>query len=224
MSSNYVKSILIATFLSLLPFSINAADTSNGTEQSFQTTCVNSWMKRMDDIKDKVDYKNFGEKYCECAAKQPLDTQEAINKTMQLCMSQTLLQDTMDSLENEVGLDKANADDVNEYCTDRFTLVFPKMNDNDKQASSEYCSCAKPKLVALLKTADNMTDKQYTDQINEIAAACSSGVQNPNQATTQTSPSSETADSTQATDTTKKDDSNNDSKEEDEEDDESEEE
>ncbi|CEK10966.1 hypothetical protein [Legionella hackeliae] len=177
----FTKSILAAILLGI-PLFGNATSgdvpaSTDTSQTSFQSSCVGSWMKRIDDIKDKIDYKNFGEKYCECAAQQPLDTQEAINKTMQLCMSQTLLQDTMDSLENEVGLEKATDSDVNEYCQDRFSLVFPQMGDKDKQAAESYCSCAKPKLAALLKTADDMTDKQYSDEIKNIAATCSANVQ-----------------------------------------------
>lgn len=193
MRANCFKSTIVAIIFGFMPFCGQAAQAAN-PQDTFQTNCVNSWMKRVSDPKDKVDYKNFGEKYCECAGKNPLDSQDAINKTMQLCMSQTLLQDTMDSLENEVGLDKANDSDINEYCEDRFTLVFPQMNDNDKKASANYCGCAKPKLMAIIKSSENLTDKQYSDQINDIAAACSSGVQSTNQATTtdngaQTTPS-----------------------------------
>ncbi|WED44062.1 hypothetical protein [Legionella cardiaca] len=198
MSLSHVRSFLIATTIGLVPLCGNTAEATNSTPQeSFQTNCVDSWMKRMEDIKDKIGYRNFGEKYCECASRHPLDTQEAVNKTMQLCMSQTLLQDTMDSLENEVGLDKATNEDIDEYCIDKFTLVFPKMDDKDKQASSNYCSCAKPELMKLVKISDNLTDKQYSDQINAIAAQCSSGV---SEGTSATAASSDTQSTTNGED------------------------
>jgi hypothetical protein len=147
-------------------------------QEAFQMTCVKSWMQRMGENQDKTDYKNFGEKYCDCASKQPLDSTMHINKTMQLCMSQTLLQDTMDTLENEVGLDKATEEDLHEYCEDRFALVFPKMSERDRQISAAYCDCAKPHLLKILRTANDMTDKEYSNHINEVAAICSTGLEN----------------------------------------------
>lgn len=180
MNVTYLKSSLLAATLILFPL-CSAATEANQTspQESFQGTCVKSWMKRMDKDQDKTDYRNFGEKYCECAAKHPLDNEKNINKAMQLCMSQTLLQDTMDSLENEVGLDKVTDEDLDEYCADRFKLVFPKMNDKDKQVSTAYCDCAKPRLIQLIKDSEEMTDAQYGSHINEIAATCSSGLENP---------------------------------------------
>lgn len=181
MRSSFAKSVLAVIVLSSVSLTGNTAATDSTLQNSFQTQCIDSWMKRLDNIRDKVDYKNFGEKYCECASQHPLDNQEAINKTMQLCMSQTLLQDTMDSLENEVGLDKAAGEEINEYCEDRFTLVFPAMNDKDKETTARYCSCAEPKLAALLKTADSMTDKEYSNEIKKIASSCSVSMQEQHQ-------------------------------------------
>lgn len=168
MRSSFAKFTLAVIILSSFSLTGNTATTEGTLQNSFQTQCIDSWMKRLDNIRDKVDYKNFGEKYCECASQHPLDTQEAINKTMQLCISQTLLQDTMDSLENEVGLDKAASEEINEYCEDRFTLVFPTMNDKDKRTTASYCDCAEPKLAALLKVVDNLTDKEYSNEIKKL--------------------------------------------------------
>lgn len=168
-----LKSIVIAVIVSFSPLIVCAAESESQSAESFQTTCVNTWMNRVNEAKDKVDYKDFGEKYCECAATQPLDSDEAVNKAIQLCMSQTLLHDTMDSLEEEIGLSEATEDDVSEYCLDRWNLVYPKLSENGKRATQAYCECAKPKLMGLIKEADNMTDKQYADEINSIAAACS---------------------------------------------------
>ncbi|KTD16218.1 hypothetical protein [Legionella jordanis] len=182
MKSTHIKLYLIGLVLGMIPLcGFSSSPNTNAiisNPPSFLATCVNSWMQRMDKDQDKTDYRNFGEKYCDCAAQQPLDNAENINKAMQLCMSQTLLEDTMDSLENEVGFDKVSEEDLDEYCADRFALVFPKMNENSKQISTAYCNCAKPRLMRLIKVADNMTDGQYSNEINQVAAACSSGLDN----------------------------------------------
>ncbi|KTD23403.1 Uncharacterised protein [Legionella lansingensis] len=183
MNFDYAKSILLATIIGLIPEYGNATQVSGQPQESFQSICLTSWMKRVDNIKDEVDYQNFGKKYCECADKHILDNPEDTNKITQLCLSQTILQDTMDSIENEVGLDKATEEDVLEYCEDKFELVFPTMSDSDKQISTAYCNCANPKLRKILEMADTMTESDYTKHINEVAAACFSGTENKDQNT-----------------------------------------
>ncbi|ASQ45654.1 hypothetical protein [Legionella clemsonensis] len=176
MRASFAQYMLAVIALGSISMLGNTAATNNTTQNPFQSHCIDSWMKRMDS-RDKVDYKNFGEKYCECVSQYSLDTQETINKAMRLCMSQTLLQDTMDALENEVGLDKATGEDINEYCEDRFMLVFPTMDDKNRQVTASYCHCAEVKLATFLKTADSMTDKEYNDTIKNIASYCSENVQ-----------------------------------------------
>src|SRR5437868_1396014 len=70
----------------------------------FRQNCVSAWMKDTDKVTDKVSYKNFGEKYCNCMADKPMETDDMLKKSAQICMSQTLLHDTMETLESEVGL------------------------------------------------------------------------------------------------------------------------
>ncbi|MCL9685658.1 hypothetical protein [Legionella maioricensis] len=178
-----IKQILVAATMGFLSLSAYAE-----SGESFQTVCINSWMKKIGDSADKVDFKNFGEKYCTCAAGQPLDNEAAIQKAIQLCLSRTLLHDAMDSLEEEVGLSEAKDTDINEYCEDRWNLIYPKQTDEDKKATTAYCECAKPKLMDLIKKAENMTDKEYDDGINDVAAACSGNVkqETPTTATTTT--------------------------------------
>lgn len=148
--------------------------TTTNAAPTFQSTCVNAWMGRNTDVTDKMDFKNFGEKYCKCAeTQQPLDSQEAVNKAAQVCMSRTLLQDAMDNVEEKVGLDKVTSQDIENACQDRWHLVYPKMDDNDKKIASSYCSCANSKLADLSKRAANMTDDEYYKEINGIAATCS---------------------------------------------------
>ncbi|STY31046.1 Uncharacterised protein [Legionella wadsworthii] len=157
--------------------------TSTGTTGDFQSRCTDAWMKKADEAKDKVDFKNFGEKFCGCAAKQPLGNDAAMTKAAKLCMSRTLLHDAMDSIEDDVGLNKAKDTDVADYCQDKWDLVLPKPTEDDKKLTNSYCECAKPKLVELLKKANDMTDKQYDDEIDKIADACADSAvsSNPSQ-------------------------------------------
>lgn len=145
--------------------------------ESFQAICLSSWMKRETNVANLTDYKNFGEKYCACALTQPLDTDAAVDKAIQVCMSRTLLRNTMDSLEEEIGLEKASDKDVSQFCQDTWNLIYPKMNDQAKQIATSFCDCSQPKLVSLLKSSTNMTDKDYYAQIDAVAAACSGPIQ-----------------------------------------------
>lgn len=186
MNSLNLKIILLAGVFSLMPVVIHAAEsevqaapetkaveTETKPAETFQSVCLGSWMKRQNDIQDKVDYKNFGEKYCECASGQPLDNDDAIDKAIQLCMSRTLLHDTMDALDDKIGLDKATESDIDEHCQSRWQLVYPQLSDKGKEAATAYCKCSQPKLMSLIKKSDNMTDKAYYDEIDSIAASCS---------------------------------------------------
>ncbi|MBA2656626.1 MAG: hypothetical protein H0U70_06520 [Tatlockia sp.] len=152
----------------------------NKQTESFQNICLSSWMKRISDLQDKVGYKNFGQKYCACALTQPLDTDTAVDKAIQLCMTRILLQDSMDSLEDSVGLNKATEAEVNQSCQNKWKLIYPQMSDQAQLNTNAFCSCAQPKLSMLIKNTDNMTDKDYYAQIDTIAASCSDMVK-PNQ-------------------------------------------
>ncbi|WP_131764347.1 hypothetical protein [Legionella drozanskii] len=145
--------------------------------ESFQAICLSSWMKRETNVANMTDYKKFGEKYCACALTQPLDTDAAVDKAIQVCMSRTLLRNTMDSLEEEIGLDKASDKDVSQFCQDTWNLIYPKMNDQAKQIATSFCDCSQPKLVSLIKSSNNMADKDYYDQIDSVAASCSGPIQ-----------------------------------------------
>ncbi|AUH71972.1 hypothetical protein [Legionella sainthelensi] len=153
-------------------FSLTVHADAQQKSGDFQTICTDAWMKNADKAKDKVDYKNFGEKYCSCAAKQPLDNETAVKKAIQLCMSRTLLHDAMDSLEDEITLSKAKESDINDYCLDRWSVVLPEQTDDDKKLINAYCQCAQPKLMDLIKQSDNMTDKEYEAGIDKVADNC----------------------------------------------------
>jgi hypothetical protein len=184
-----LNKIFIIVTVVLFSFTSYADDSAQKTNP-FLTACTNSWMSKADQASDKVDYKNFGEKYCTCASLQPLDNDVAIKKAIQLCMSRTLLHDAMDSLEEEVGLSDAKDTDLTEYCQDRWNLIYPQQTDDVKKLTTAYCECAKPKLFDLIKQSESITDKQYEDSINTIAADCSGKVneEQPAASTTTTSP------------------------------------
>ncbi|MFC3907962.1 hypothetical protein ACFORL_02555 [Legionella dresdenensis] len=150
------------------------AQTKAEPAQTFQSVCLKAWMERAGEIKDKVDFQNFGEQYCDCAAlQQPLNDSEAINHASQVCMSRTLLVDAMNKLDDDEGLDKATKDNIMEYCQDSWALVYPDMNETVKQSAEAYCACAEPKLLDLATKSGDMTDKQFNDAVNGVAATCS---------------------------------------------------
>ncbi|MBA2651467.1 MAG: hypothetical protein H0U73_04265 [Tatlockia sp.] len=160
--------------------STTAPTDANKQGESFATICLESWMKRFTDVKDKVGYKNFGQKYCACALTQPLDTDVAVDKAIQVCMTRILLQDSMNSLEDTVGLDKASDKEVNQACEDKWKLIYPQMSAQAQLNTTAFCSCTQPKLSELSKKSDNMTDKDYYTQIDSIAASCADMIK-PNQ-------------------------------------------
>lgn len=171
MNFSATKKILVASTMGLLSLSAHVQ-----ADDSLFSSCTNAWMQKSNDFADKVDFKNFGEKYCGCVATKPLSSKEEIQKAMQLCMSRTLLHDTMDSVEEEVGLSDAKDKDLMEYCEDRWNLVYPKQTNEDKKITTAYCECAKPKLMNLTKQTTKITDKQYDEGIDSIAAECSGNV------------------------------------------------
>lgn len=192
--------MLAALFFSLCPLLVNAADATTTTDtpttnapttntspqpdsstagkqaESFETICLSSWMKRLNDVSDKLSYKNFGEKYCACALTQPLDTDAAVDKAIQVCMSNTLLRDSMDAVENSIGLDKVTDNDINQACLNKWKLIYPQMSEQAQQNTTAFCTCSQPKLLTLAKSSDGMTDKEYYAQIDSIASACSSAI------------------------------------------------
>ena len=95
------------------------------------------WMNNAADVKDPVDYKNFGEKYCGCAAKEPLDNDAAVQKAVQLCMSRTLIHDAMDSMEDEVGLSRVPVPSYTRHvaphwaiaASDNHTVMSPRLRN-----------------------------------------------------------------------------------------------
>lgn len=169
--SNF-QSIILVAMISLLSCLVHAEE-PNQASRSFQSICVNTWMGRVNESKDKIGYHSFGEKYCECAAAQALDNDEAVDKAIQVCIARTLLHHTMDSLEEDIGLTDATGEDISKYCLERWHLVYPQLSENGQRVTQAYCDCAKSKLLHIIKEANYITDSQYIAQVNRIATACS---------------------------------------------------
>lgn len=171
MHGSIIKKVLVSLVAGFL---MSASVYADG---GFSEACTNAWMKKINDSANKVDFKNFGEKYCTCASAQPLSSKEEIQKAMQLCMSRTLLHDTMDSVEEDVGLSEAKDTDVMTACMGRWDLIYPSQNDEGKKFTKAFCECAQPKLMDLVKKSEQMTDKEYDAGIDTVAASCSGNVQ-----------------------------------------------
>lgn len=144
-----------------------AESTIEPASNALPSKCIESWMAKIQQGVDSVDYKNLGEKYCSCL------NASSMSGNAKSCMSKTALHDAMDSLEEEVGLSDAKEDDVDDYCQEVWALIYPKATGTEETMIKSYCDCAKPKLFGLLKQADKMTDKQYDESIDEAAASCS---------------------------------------------------
>ncbi|WP_028388881.1 hypothetical protein [Legionella fairfieldensis] len=179
MNFYYLKTLLAGLLINLFSWTVYAEvliqDEAN-KQKSFQTICVDSWMKRVSDVKDQVGYKIFGEKYCNCAQTQPLDNDAAVNQAIQVCISRTLLHETMNSLKNNVDLNKVTENDIEQHCQDKWNLIYPQTLYKEKQNTLVYCECSKSRLFKLLEQTGNRTEKEYEDQIDAIAAACSATI------------------------------------------------
>lgn len=171
MHAQRLKAVIVA----LLWFpvaSLYAAGEVPKQDDSFNKTCVNMWMKRGQGVNDQVAFQNFGEKYCECAATQPLDSDASVEKAAETCMVRVLLHDAMDIQQNKYGVSKVTAEGIQASCAAEWMLIFPKMDAAEKTSATAYCNCAQPQLFSLVKIHDTLTDQQYVDKINEIAQQC----------------------------------------------------
>ncbi|MHB1947418.1 MAG: hypothetical protein ACYCQI_04815 [Gammaproteobacteria bacterium] len=166
-----MKYMLVTAFLAAYPFASYAQDNL----EAFKTSCVNAWMDKAK-ASDQVEYKNFGEKYCDCVATQPIDTDAQMSSAAKLCMSRVLIHDTMDTLEDEVGLSNLNADKIQKGCLDKWNAIATALVGDAKGQVDNYCKCATPKLTDLNTNRDNYTDKEWATKIDSIADSCSDNV------------------------------------------------
>lgn len=154
--------------IALLPCFAQAQDPSN--KPSFSTTCEKNWMINIDNTSDDVTFRDFGQKYCDCASSQPQNIEPA--KTKAICMSRVALYLTMDAIGAEEGLSHVTEDKIKSSCNTIWEIVSQSTEPSSKQKNAQICICAAPKLNALTQKKENYTDREWYTKINEIAAGC----------------------------------------------------
>lgn len=170
MRKNHFKTIALTTLvLSFCSINTYAAETAADV---FKKSCVAEWMKHADKSADKVGFQNFGEKFCDCAKEKSVDTDEAVKVSARSCVAETILQDTMDGLENNPGLSKVNSDKIITACEDEWNLIYPQMDADVKKATSNFCQCASPQLAEMSKNQDDYTDDQWDAKVATISTSC----------------------------------------------------
>ncbi len=158
--------------IALLPCFAQAQDSPLSAKESFRASCEKTWMTKVDNTADEVTFRDFGQKYCDCVASQPLGTNAGSPETEAICMSRTALYLTMDNIGADQGLSNLTEDKIKSSCNDIWSIVNPNINSANKQTYSKICICAAPKLSALAKDKENYTDREWYAKINEIAAGC----------------------------------------------------
>ncbi len=164
-------SLIAAAVIALTPL-VSHADEENKLDEVFKTACVKSWMEGTEKVTDKVAFKNFGEKYCDCAAGQPLNNDAAIDKAAKMCMSHVLLRDTMDTIEANNGLNDLTDAGFKVACANEWKLISPELTGSAKESAAAFCSCASTKLLEVNKNRDDVTDQGWYKKIDGIANDC----------------------------------------------------
>lgn len=160
--------------LFLFPLAIHSKTTSS-VNTTFQETCTKTWMERISDAtKDETTFKKFGEQYCLCASGKSLETEAEIEKAAHICMAETLLQQTMNTLQAKEGLNQLTSDKIKIGCINTWRVIYPYMTNKTTQAVTAYCNCSATKLNAL---ATNQEKKPWTEKINAIATICATLIQ-----------------------------------------------
>lgn len=158
--------------IALLPCFVQAQDSPSSAKELFRTSCEKTWMTKVDNSSDEVTFRDFGQKYCDCTAGQPIGPNAGSSKTEAICMSRTALYLTMDNIGSDQGLSNLTEDKIKSSCNDIWDIVNPNINAANKQGNSKICICAAPKLSTLAKDKENYTDREWYAKINEIAAGC----------------------------------------------------
>lgn len=170
-SLQIIPLIVTIGFISSTIYAADEHVNLNQLEQ-FKSVCVKAWMERADDITDKSNFRNFGEKYCQCAANKTFKNQKDFKRTAQTCISETLLHNAMNMLEDKQGFSNISTSGIETACQNEFKLAFPKMSEETKQASITYCECAAPKLNDLIKNRRTLADTQWIEKMDAIADNC----------------------------------------------------
>jgi hypothetical protein len=176
MRSLNIKLSIISVAMVLMPLISNAANVNQDNE-AFKTSCVKNWMQRTVNPADKLEFTNFGAEYCDCIAVKPYINKEGLGKSAQICLSQTLIHDVVDTLEGKEEAANITLDKINKTCQDKWQLVYSKMADKTKQEVSKYCECTSSKLDPLMQSQAKAEDKKYDDKIDSIADGCAISVE-----------------------------------------------
>lgn len=165
--------ISLVVTISFMSSTVYAAEApAANAEEQFKSVCLEAWMSRTSENSDKANFKNFGEKYCQCGAGKTLKDENDVKRVAQLCMSETLVQSALSVLEDKQGLSHISSSAIETACQNEWKLVFPKMSEENKQTSITYCQCVAPKLDDLNKTRGSLTTNQWVDKLNAIADNC----------------------------------------------------
>lgn len=172
MSFGSIKLIWIAGLIGIIPI-LSHAEPNIQYQETLQSHCLESWLKKADPSIDKQTYKQFGDKYCRCIATENLDNKTDIQKTIRNCLPQTILHDAMDELEEQVTLSEVTTQTIEQYCLNRWSLIYPSQSDEDKKTIQAYCACVKTKLLSFIEQIEKISNKEYNEAINDINTICS---------------------------------------------------
>lgn len=166
----FVKTLSLT--IAILPCLAVAQDASSSAKELSRASCEKTWMAKADDSPDEVTFRDFGQKYCDCTASQPLGLNAESTKTQAICMSRVALYLTMDNIGADEGLSNLTEAKIKTSCTAIWDIVSPNVDTTNKEKNSNLCSCAAPKLNTLAKDKENYTDREWYAKINEITAGC----------------------------------------------------
>ncbi|HAT8180732.1 TPA: hypothetical protein JA361_15080 [Legionella pneumophila] len=171
-SFNSIKLIWIASLISIIP-TLSYPESNIQYQETLQSHCLETWLNNADQSIDKETYKQFGDKYCRCISTKNLDNKTGIQKAIKNCLPQTILHDAMDELEEEVTLSEVTTQTIEQYCLNRWSLIYPNQSDEDKKTIQAYCACVKTKLLNFIEQIEKISNKEYNEAINDINTICS---------------------------------------------------
>ncbi|HAU0827434.1 TPA: hypothetical protein JBH49_15805, partial [Legionella pneumophila] len=171
-SFDFIKSIWIAALIGITP-TLSYSESNIQYQETLQSHCFETWMKKIDPSIDKETYKQFGDKYCRCISTKNLDNKTGVQKAIRNCIPQTILHDAMDELEEEVTLSEVTTQTIEQYCLNRWSLIYPNQSDEDKKTIQAYCACVKTKLLSFIEQIEKISNREYNEAINDINTICS---------------------------------------------------
>lgn len=147
----------------------------------FSDACVNRWVQDAPAGQDNTAIKALGQKFCTCAGKRiialmenpksnPTEMEEAKKEASQACLTESVLQETMQTPNIKENL---SAQKITARCENVWSAVFPKgMNEIQKNYTNKFCQCASTPLSVLIAQSDKITAEYTEAKISNIAASC----------------------------------------------------